>query len=1745
MLLAVVMVFAMLPTIASAASTYTATESSTIPTAEQTAVIYSASAGTAGSVFGSECASGAIVASAVQTNEETADLQIKDGAGAYKLVANSDGTYYITCGGKYLVTDSSEVLSFSDTAISGAKWKITAASAEGVSGFTIMNTEFKYDGKDIYLEYFNGFKAWTLKDNLVTKIFVFSFYTVDASVDADGDGYIGTKPVAGDLPRSGDSVVIYNDSAGAVLGPQDSNETSPSMSEVKATVDGLTSIDVGNGGMIFNVTIDGSGYYTFESGGKYLASGDDGNDAFMADAQSDNTLWQLAAVTGGYTIMNKKATFTNPTSGKKSTQYLEYYNSSFKTYSYYSDTQELYVFNFYQVEDTYNTGFVINPKIVIETTEAPSIGVDYVFAFSVDDITVLTEVKATYAFDGAAAKDAVLTEGEKAQTYSFTIPAAELAGKAAVEIKVSSKNEYDMLTEATSSFTVADEPLIVSVSPAANEATGSEKKPEISAVIANVGASPKVTMAVDNVAVTPTVTASKVSYKPTNDLTEGKHVVTLKIVRADKKEVEKTWSFFVGEGGVSLYFGQLHSHTKYSDGAGTLVDAFNHAKDADDIDYLFVTDHSNNFDTTDTATQTSYYDLSSLSMNDAGTMIKWEEARATAASYTDDNFIAGYGYEMTWSGGPGHTNTFNTYGTVSRNNSALNNKTGYAGMHLYNDLMVNANMGLDETGAAVTEGVKTKYVDDAPVVSQLNHPGITFGTFDTYAGYTPTRDSVINLIEVGNGEGAIGGSSYWPSYSEYDIALAKGWHVAPTNNQDNHKGNWGDSNTARVVIATEDFTEGGLYKAMSERHVYATEDQNLSIYYYLNDAFMGSIIPIDDDVEIETVHINASISDPDGEKLGKVQIIGENGLVLKTYTANSSSYELDVTIPNTDAYYYIKVTQADGNIAVTAPVWVGEATPIFGGIVTDSAMSAVGESEKITATVNNAAPLDYTISKVEFSLTVGDKTTVIETLNVEDTVASGTEKTYTFDYTRTVDGRQTISVIFYGEYNGKSFKCSASMTQKCYLAEDLLDVGIDYGHGNFYVSGGYTDNMSNFIAYCAENGVRVNFVQAGEMTYENIKDYKLLVLTVPFDKGALQSVDYTPAELEAIEQYAANGGNLIVTTKSDRLPKFELISADVTNGILEAVGANVRAVDGIIVDNEMKSNEAYRIYFSGAENTNPDHVFTAGAYTSSNAYGTVPGPTNETGFQLYNAGPIEILEGKEEDVTVLVKGYDTTWGASYGANFTGSAYVPNYETDTVTVEMGKVNIMTYEELEGGGWLVTSGCTFFSNYDIKDDQSYTNRFITKNILDSLRGDEKITKISNVHKNGKEGEEYTVEGIVTANASGYDQDTAFFDCIYIQDETRGINLFPVAGNFRIGQKVRAHGGVTYYCGEIELNLSDTYGGSIKIISDTVSPIEPEAVSAKVAMADSSIGNLMQVEGIVTSIHKTEGDIDKIYVRDTAGNEACLFINAYIMKDYTGLDNLKIGNEITGVGIGSRDVDETSATAAIFARLRVRDRSEIKITDSSVNVAKLFKDVAKNDWFHNSVQFVVEEGLFNGISSTQFAPNATLNRAMVVTVLYRMAGEPDTGSSVVPRDVVKGSYYEAAVAWGMDEGIIAGYPDGTFRPTQDVTREEMATFLYRYAVIIGGMTGAERNEALIASFPDAGSISSFAKDAVQWCISVGIINGKSGKIDPAGNATRAEFATIAMRYVQLATAPVVDPEPADPAPVDPAPVDPQPVN
>lgn len=164
---------------------------------------------------------------------------------------------------------------------------------------------------------------------------------------------------------------------------------------------------------------------------------------------------------------------------------------------------------------------------------------------------------------------------------------------------------------------------------------------------------------------------------------------------------------------------------------------------------------------------------------------------------------------------------------------------------------------------------------------------------------------------------------------------------------------------------------------------------------------------------------------------------------------------------------------------------------------------------------------------------------------------------------------------------------------------------------------------------------------------------------------------------------------------------------------------------------------------------------------------------------------------------------------------------------------------------------------------------------------------------------------------------------------------------------------------------------------------------------------------------------------------------------------------------------------------------------------------------------MRYVYENGLMNGISDTAFDPNGTMNRAMLVTILHRQAGEPQSAAAASFDDVASGTWYTEAVRWAAAEGLVTGMTETAFAPDAPITREQFATILYRYAQSEGqGFTGAW---ALPLDYDDADEVSEYAYEALCWMTMHGVIEGDGDKLNPQDSATRAEAATMLMRYCE----------------------------
>lgn len=213
-------------------------------------------------------------------------------------------------------------------------------------------------------------------------------------------------------------------------------------------------------------------------------------------------------------------------------------------------------------------------------------------------------------------------------------------------------------------------------------------------------------------------------------------------------------------------------------------------------------------------------------------------------------------------------------------------------------------------------------------------------------------------------------------------------------------------------------------------------------------------------------------------------------------------------------------------------------------------------------------------------------------------------------------------------------------------------------------------------------------------------------------------------------------------------------------------------------------------------------------------------------------------------------------------------------------------------------------------------------------------------------------------------------------------------------------------------------------------------------------------------------------------------------------------------------NQNENSTGSTTVIPEKPINNNEPEDVTSQKEVDEFLGFEDVLKSDWFYESVKFVKRNNLMSGTSQTQFAPNTNLTRGMLVTILYRIENNPQCGEPEF-LDVEKNLWYSSGVAWAAENGIVNGIGNGLFGPNNNITREQIAVILYNYTKFnkIELVNGDD-----LRMFIDKSEVSSWAIDGVQWAVAKKLISGKGdGILDPKGNATRAEIATILKRYIE----------------------------
>ena len=1498
------------------------------------------------------------------------DVTLTDGklsgytnADIWTVGVNADGTYtFSTSEGKKLSMDTQ----FSSTPLDKANtaWEILDAK-------TANCVYIKNKARSSYLEWFSDKNNWSSYGSIGNNeaLFAQQFYLV-----ADDD--TPTPPTPGNLPKPGDKFVIYNQNAKGVLAAENDSK---SIENVAATIENGKAIP-GNGAVIFTVERNGD-YYRFKSEAYgYLCSNGTGSNAFYSKDFSEEGVtandadWLVRTCSGGvggFEMESRTAKFSGHS------QWLEYYNDSYKSYSMYNKDGKLdytlYSFFFYPVAEGVNVidGLVVKPTITFpEVMLDAYVGQDYEFELDINTIYPIDDPWTEYSIlcaDGSY----IPGISELQSDTDVEVLDGFVSGKGKAHITVydslvataAAKGDYMILTfafkdtkgnEAKASYKVSikDEPVIDNVSPKQGAQTLDDKCPEISADVINAGENPTIELKIDDAAVNATYENGKVSYKPTADMEDGRKVITLTVTRKDGKSATKTWSFTVGEAKYQLYFGQLHSHTQYSDGAGSLDSALQYIKnisEQDNVQFVAFTDHSNYFDSKNNPNvEGALYDTSLVKDSDANH--SWKTYKDTVAAFNEANagsMVALGGFEMTWSGGPGHINTFNTPGIVSRNNSTLNNKTADAGMKAYYALLSQA------------EGVDS--------ISQFNHPGTTFGNFSDFSYWDPVIDTRMYLVEVGNGEGQIGAGGYYPSYEQYIMALDKGWHVAPSNNQDNHKGKWGNANAARDVILTDDFSEQGIYDAIRARRVYATEDKNLEINYTVNGLMMGSTISTEDIPE--KLNIAVSVNDPDKtDSITKVEVVVNSGKTIYTWDnpADLATGNLTCTLDPDYSYYFIRVTEGDGDLAVTAPVWVGETLKLgISNLVCGTATPVTNEELTLTTTLFNSETTGATVKSLTY--TIGD--VVIGTDTTGHTVAASSTQDITFNWTPTKAKVTTITVTAIVEQNGKEYTFTKQIELDVLDADSLVYVGIDASHYNEYVAGNYKDSMGNFGNLAAQYSVRVVYLKTSEELIAACSNekYKALILTAPSRRLADAQADpktYSAAELAAIQDFNVKGGTVVLAGWSDNYENYDVIKnnpaikhmAATQNEVLAALGSSLRISDDATYDDVRSAADGvdpWRLYFSdyNMDSFLMDRVEVDAEHPYDKLY--------TERFSHYGGASIYAVDANgtatstlPATVSPVVYGHATTYSKDVDADGLGGAGIPKYaykEGDN------RLMVMASEKLDGKGLIVVSGAAFMSNFEVQatisdngSEKNYSNYKICENLIKYLNP-VKVTPIAKVQAEKEEGIKYTIEGIVTSNASGYDKDTAFFDCIYVQDETAGINAFPVAGEFKIGDKVRITGTTSSYQGERQIAVT-----SIEKIGEGT-PVEPKKVTAADLENKGYLGSLVTVEGTATKIESADGLIQTIMVKDASGKEARVFIDGYITTA-EDVKNAVVGCHVVATGLASYDntfVLEDGTPVA--QRIRIRNRADVVCTaDTTAPTGKITVDKTTWDKLLESLTF-----------------------------------------------------------------------------------------------------------------------------------------------------------------------------------------------
>jgi len=929
---------------------------------------------------------------------------------------------------------------------------------------------------------------------------------------------------------------------------------------------------------------------------------------------------------------------------------------------------------------------------------------------------------------------------------------------------------------------------------------------------------------------------------------------------------DRNWSFTTQpEPPMTAYLGDLHNHTGYSDGSLTPFDAFTRAKAAG-LDFLAVTDHSYAVDDTE-----------------------WADTLAQAEAFTENGVFVGLrGFEYT-QGAEGHVNVYNTVRHAVRSDVGgvyadftPNLEKGETVDGFYNWLAITGTLALDGSGT----------------VMQFNHPGwINFNDWK----YHPEVEEIAQLEEVGNGWGG----SYFFSWEEWIRSLDYGWKAGATNNSDNHSPNWGTVTTHRTGIVMPALTKADMMDALRAARTYASEDANTALYFKANGYWMGSELPNTGNMTFEIWG-----NDPDGELATKLELYTDGGVVLTSTQPSEATFNWTFSRAITPGvhYYFVMVTQADGDRIVSSPVWtMGVEDVSITDLTVQPTIPTIYNPNLFTARVTNRGATTQTLT-VAFSVNGTPIGTVPVTVPPCQ-MGPCTDVFANISWQATETGPAEVVAQLIGAPTSDNPEDNTATLNLNATDERVPLIVIDYGHNNIASD---PSAVRPFVNDMTAHGYNILF-NLDEITATdlNTATTKLLII------NAFGPAPLTEAELTAIANYVAAGGSVWLNGLSDYTGKVEWAdtAADRLNDIAVAVETRtgqqipIRMNDDEVLDGN--NNNGYQwgviwhLFPSAFEtgigmNVDGIQTWSVSSLVDRNRQGLSQADLGENGF-------------------IIAMG-DLDAGSSNGPHYSN---VPNRTHNLDADSWGDAYIYPAGEALPGaaGYDIPGDAGRFFFYGDSNDPfnifSYTAGDGRQNELFNIQAvmwllDEPLQKqtIAEV----REGDDAPValrklvwiEGVVTA---AYGE---FFDVLYVQDETGGITVFAPAGTASAavgampvrGDFVRVLGTVDIYQGDTELQFFETE--QVQIITPTyVSPVELalggdflRPLTTAEAAAEENEGWLMVVTGTVTG---KAADSSYIMVDDGSGP-----VRAFL-DGYNGTwQTVNVLDRVTVAGLGSEDYD-----------------------------------------------------------------------------------------------------------------------------------------------------------------------------------------------------------------------------------------------